>query len=409
MDTDPNAFPLYGALPPEERAALRAALDASPELRAAAADWDALGARLRADLDAALPDREALVLHALAARGEATRDALTDADRARLEASGAAGAAARHPGIAAASRRIQADADLFGALWDEAAAAPASGEAAAPEAPAARRERGPARRLAAAAPREAASGVRAPARQRPTRWLWRGASLAAVVAFGALLSFLYLRDAEFERVTAGDEGRLVAFADGSEARLASGAVMMVPREGADDARQARLVAGSALFSVERDPANPFEVQTPNADVTVLGTTFGVEITGEGAATRVVLASGSVRVAPREQPGEAVTLEPGQATRVAGLDTPEAPGATDVAADLAWTGTVYARELSAAEVARRISAATGREVTVDAALAGEPVSGAFSTADGIEAALRPLALALGADLLRTPDDGFRLAR
>ncbi|MEL6615734.1 MAG: FecR domain-containing protein, partial [Bacteroidota bacterium] len=227
--------------------------------------------------------------------------------------------------------------------------------------------------------------------------------------FAAVLTFLYGRDAGFERIVA-EEARLVAFADGSEAKLAPGAVMMVPREGSDeDPRQARLLAGSALFDIERDPTQPFEVQTPNADVTVLGTTFGVDVEGEGTATHVVLASGRVRVAPREQADAAVELEPGQATRVAGLDAPEAPSPTDVATDLAWTGTVYARELSAAEVARRISAATGRPVTVDAGLAGESVSGTFHTDEGAQPALRTLALALDADLLRTPNDGFRLAR
>ena len=186
---------------------------------------------------------------------------------------------------------------------------------------------------------------------------------------------------------------------------------MVPRESSDlDPRQARLLAGTALFDIERDPDAPFRGADAECRLTVLGTTFGVAIEdlGTSSATRVVLASGRVRVAPRAQPEKSVTLAPGEATRILALDAPSAPAPADVAADLAWTGTLYARELSAAEVARRIAQATGARVEVDAELAGEPVSGSFHTDEGAEPALRTLALALGADLLRTAD-GFRLAR
>ena len=379
---------LYDDLSPDDEAVLRSALDDAPELRDAGAHWARLRGAVRAGLSRDLSDRDLLVLHALADDA----NLLTPEERTRLDASGVAEAVSRHPGLAAAVGRIRDDRDAFEAAWDQ----HASGETP---------MRAPLR------PERAASRPAAvPARQRPTRWAWRATAIASVVFFGAVLTFLYGRDAGFERIVAKEQ-TTVALADGSEATLAPGSVLMVPRaSGERDPRQARLMAGTVLFDIVRDPEAPFEVQTPNAEVTVLGTTFSVEVTEiqQKDATRVVLASGKVQLAPRAKPAEAVTLSPGEEAAVVRFDAPEAPRLTDVAADLAWTGTLYARELSAAEVARRIAQVTGARVIVDAELAGEPVSGTFHTDRGAEPALRTLTLALDADLLRTAD-GFRLAR
>ena len=95
----------------------------------------------------------------------------------------------------------------------------------------------------------------------------------------------------------------------------------MPVEGAEDARQARLLGGRALFRIERDPSNPFEVTTQNAEVMVLGTTFTVET--NDVETEVVLVSGVVTLAPRATPDAAVTLAPGQRSTVLALDAPSA--------------------------------------------------------------------------------------
>lgn len=401
---------LYDDLSPDEQAALRDALGTDPALAARAARWRSLRAGVRAELSRDLPDRTLLVLHALADRpGD-----LNEEEQARLAEADLDGVLAKHPGLVAAVERIRADRAAFDAAWAEHTSPLAADEDRSPSERGgqAKRDRGAHRTASArrAESRPALTSDLRPASARPTRWAWRAAAMMAIVGFGALLTFLYVRDAGFQRIVAGEQ-TLVALADGSEVELAPGAILMIPREGADvDPRQARLMVGTALFDIARDPEAPFHVQTPNADVTVLGTTFSVEITDVQGddATRVVLASGRVQVAPRETDEEAVTLEPGQSTEVVRFDAPSPPRATDVAADLEWTGQLYARELSAAEVARRIAQATGEEVEVDSAIAGEPVSGTFYLDDGAEAALRPLALTLGADLLRTAD-GFRLAK
>ena len=300
---DPDALALYDALPPDERAALDRAVAEQPALAEAFARWQSLRAEVRAELARDLPDRALLVLYALS-----DEDLLSDAERAELDAARPAldDALARHPGLAAAVGRIRADRDAFEAAWAEAASADAAPAQPVPLAApiASTADAGapvPSRSPAPSASRpatRAASDRPAAQRTHPARWVWRATALAAVVAFGVVLTTLWTRDAGWETVVA-DGARTVTFADGSTARLADGARLAVPTDDLADGRQARLLAGRALFRVEKDAADPFDVTTPNAEVTVLGTTFTVDATD--VQTEVVLVSGAVRLAPRARP------------------------------------------------------------------------------------------------------------
>ena len=181
----------------------------------------------------------------------------------------------------------------------------------------------------------------------------------------------------------------------------------MPGEDADDLRAARLLAGDALFAIRHDPADPFTVETPNAVVTVLGTTFGVAV-GE-TETDVVLVSGAVALASKDEAAEAVRLAPGQRSRVVALDAPAAPAPADLDAALAWTGDLFIRAEPLGVVAGRLSAAFGVPVEVDAALAGEAVSVTrFERDAGVEVALEELALTLGARLEPRLEGGYRLS-
>ena len=381
LDTDDG-------LAPADRDALRAALAATPALADDLRRWEAARASLRAGLDAAVPDRELLVLAALSGEpfgGHAAGpDRLDAADRARLDAALPAlrEAVAAHPGLGDAIARTRVDAEAFDAAWDE-ALVPA----------------------ATAAPRRAPDRAAA-ARPSRMRFAVRAASLAAVVAFAAILTSVFLRDSGWETVTAGTD-RTVRLADGSTAELAAGAVLQVP-SGAGT-RAARLRQGRALFRIEHDPARPFEVQTANADITVLGTVFGVD--ADAVQTDVVLVSGRVRLAPREQDDAAVELAPGQQSRVLAADAPSAPAPADLGAALAWAGfqdDLTVRNEPLTIVAARLANRFDVMVDVDAALAGEPVSGTFSGADGAEAALAMLAQTLDARLRGDAATGFRIA-
>ena len=391
--TDPALLALYDALGPDDRAALDAALGARPELAADARRWGAVRAAVRADLARALPDRSLLVLHALADEPGALTDeearALTEAGPA-LEA-----AAQKHPGLAAALRRAHADREAFDAAWDEAFPGPA--RPASVDRPALRSVDARPPRPAPALDRPAARpAVR---RARLMRWPARIAAVVAVAAFGALATMLFLRDSGWETVAGA---QTVTLADGSTVELADNARVMVPGDGA---RAARVVAGQALFRVAHDPSAPFTVTTANAEVAVLGTTFTVEATD--VETEVVLVEGRVRLAPRAKPALAVTLAPGQASRVLALDAPSAPARADLGAIDVSRSVFVAEGTAVGEIARRLSERFGTAVEVDPTLAPERVSAGEFGADGLKDALDKLALALGADVLGDAA-GYRIA-
>ena len=89
-------------------------------------------------------------------------------------------------------------------------------------------------------------------------------------------------------------------------------------------RHVQLGAGAAFFSVARDTARPFVVDAGAARITVLGTRFSVELTGD--AVEVQVESGHVRVQALDshgRPGEPMLLEDGQASRVLGPSGGEA--------------------------------------------------------------------------------------
>lgn len=377
---DPDTLALYDALGPDDRAALDAVLAEQPALADALARWRSLRAGVRADLSRALPDRALLVLYALGDDDEI----LTDDERQRLDAARPALEAAldRHPGLAAAVRRIRADRDAFDAAWNETARTPLT----LVETPRARR------------PATDRPAVRRVAPGRPLRWVSRAAAVLAVVAFGALATWLSVRDAGWETVAGG---QTVTLADGTTIDLADGARLMI-RE--DRGRRAQLVAGDALFRVARNEAEPFEVTTLNAEVTVLGTTFAVEATD--VETEVTLVEGVVTLAPRAQPDRAVRLAPGQQSRVRALDAPSEPEAVDVAA-LAWEGPEFERYITAGEVVRQLGAAFDVSVAIDSVLADEQVSVFDYRSLGIDSALDVLADAIGATV-EAEGEGFRVA-
>ena len=360
-----------------------AALADAPHLADAAAGWTAARAAGRRDLARDLPDADLLVLRVV------ERDDLTAAERARLDAARPAldAALARHPGLDAAAQRVHTDVETFETAWAEALAP-------------VRLASGP------VAPERAADRPAQPAPRRKTsRWVWRTAALAGVAAFAVVLTTVARRDAGFETLTA-QSAQTVTLPDGSTADLAAGTVLMVPDSGRDP-RQIRLRTGAALLHVVHDPARPFTVETPNADVTVLGTVFTVRVDDaetERVRTDVTLLSGRVDVALRG--GAGVRLAPGQQTHVAALAAPTAPAPADRGEALGWLPDVVVRDAPAREAAARLADRFGVGLAVDAALADEPVSADFRMADGPEAAAQALALALGGRV-ETQGDALRI--
>ena len=160
------------------------------------------------------------------------------------------------------------------------------------------------------APQATSTPDRPPARIHRMRrvFAWPVAATALIAAIGL---FLWMRPAVYE-VPAGEQ-LTVTLPDGSQVDLNSGSTLRVYRQYS----QARRVSldGEAFFSVVEDDI-PFQVETFNAQVEVLGTTFNVLSwpTGSQPATAVTLETGKVRFASLHSDGPAVEMTPGQ-TRV----------------------------------------------------------------------------------------------
>lgn len=182
--------------------------------------------------------------------------------------------------------------------------------------------------LDAPAPRPARRAPdRAPARS--ARWSRRAATVAVLLAVVAVAGTLaWLRP---ETVRAGAEVAVVALPDGSEVTLAPGSELAFRRGLAGGTRRVSL-EGQGHFDVASD-GRPFVVETFNARVEVLGTVFDVSAWPGAPETAVALVEGSVRL--RSAAGGAVTLAPGQASRVFGGGAPTAPMPADVEAVTAW--------------------------------------------------------------------------
>jgi len=383
-------------LTPTEREALGRAVAADSGLANAIRRWRGVRGAVASDLQRSFADGELLSLLALE---ETAPDALEESDRARLAAARPAldRALTEYPSLVSLVRRLGADAAAFDAAWEAHELAPDYS------------------RVSTTARVHAMD--RAPARRTNVTLLWRSvgrmAAVFALIALGAIAALLLRRDAGLTRIVA--EGPMtVDMPDGSAVELAAGAELWIPEAPAADPeavsgdtpdgarRYARLATGRALFRVARS-SEPFVVETPSATVTVLGTTFGV--TAAGSDTDVVLLDGAVEVSARAG-GPAVRLAPGQASRVEGQAGPTPAARANVDEALAWTGDVFLRAEPLAAAVSRLGAAFGVSVTVDSSIASEAVSGRFDIAEGVDSALRALALAIDGRVERD-ETGYRI--
>ena len=376
---------------PEALQELRAAMQDDADLAEAVQQWEAARAEVRTKLKACLPDRDLLVLYAL---DELELDeCLSAAEQARLQEARAQieQALDEHPGLRDVVRDIQSASEAFSAHWEA--------------------QRTPQDR----APTDGKRADRAP-RPSPSQRVERGwtrrlvlATVLIVVAVGTL--FLLPLDSGTALSTVeviSGEQRTIDFADGSSVRLV-GPAEMAYQPASDDRsfnRQVTLDAGRGFFEVET-ASSPFTVETPTARTTVIGTKFGV--TANANETEVVLASGAVTLESREQPGNAVTLAPGQASNVRRAAAPTPPSAVDVSEKLAWSGLFVFRDTPVRQIAERLSTQYGVPIEVHPELQADAVTGTFERSRSVEDILGVIASTLGAEVKRVEGTSiYRLA-
>lgn len=145
-------------------------------------------------------------------------------------------------------------------------------------------------------------------RKRSTSW-WLAAALVLMALTGSLYIARQLWEDPVTRFeTSRLEQRILTLPDGSIARLNQSSWIEFRKDLIGEKREIRM-GGEVFFEVNRNPGRPFVVQTEEAEIRVLGTSFNVrEIRSD--LVQVAVRDGLVSIRHREQ-REEVELSMGQ--------------------------------------------------------------------------------------------------
>lgn len=233
-------------------------------------------------------------------------------------------------------------------------------------------------------------------RRRRTRRT--AAATVLFLALGAFWAVPYYRETDTLTTVAANRQTL-ALADGSTAELNARTSLRTDfRYGR---RTVRLTQGEAFFTVAKDSAHPFLVETPAGTIRVTGTQFNVRL-DPASAPEVTLLEGAVVL---ETPAAApVALSPGQQFSAFGLRT---LSAAELENTTAWReGRLVLTGLTVAEAAARFAAYHGRPIDVPPALAPIRLGGSCPL-DDLRGFLDVLQESLPVTVLPQHDGSFRL--
>lgn len=211
------------------------------------------------------------------------------------------------------------------------------------------------------------------------------------------------------------EQHTVTLPGGSTAHLNSGSTLHYQRGFAvlplwPAEKRAVTLRGEAFFEVQAT-GRPFVVETGNAQVHVLGTSFNVRArrSGSGDWTEVALVEGRLRLASRADRAATVTLTEGQAARVEGVTPPTAPRDTSVERMLAWrSGGFSVIDRPVRTVVDALERRYGTSIEVDARVPADSVTLYYRSQTDVETILGDMCEALHLQYTRTVQ-GYVLSR
>lgn len=151
-------------------------------------------------------------------------------------------------------------------------------------------------------PTERQQSFSSPARlqRRPSQRVLRTASLAGLTLAVGLLVFLLAGEISLwlraDHLTASGEQTKITLADGSIAHLNTGTAIDVDYSPAR--RHITLLRGEAHFTVVKNPARPFVVQSRDRNTRAIGTAFAVR--DDAGEVSVTVTEGKIEVAARRQ-------------------------------------------------------------------------------------------------------------
>jgi transmembrane sensor len=217
-----------------------------------------------------------------------------------------------------------------------------------------------------------------------------GAMLTAAAAVALVFWFARPREQTDNIATSAAHRQTLTLADGTRVELNAQTGILV--EISHTARHVRLASGEAFFSVSKDPARPFIIETPAGSVRVTGTQFNVR-TETSSALDVTVLEGTVQVRAGEASAPvALTASQALASGPAGIAVRTLSPA-ELSHALAWRqGQIIFEGTPLREALARFARYHGRGITAAPEAAGLRVGGTYSLDDldgflsGLEAVL-----------------------
>ncbi len=391
-----DSIALYRDLTPERAMELQDILASDPAAAALLREWCAVRALLVREMGEASADPEQFVLFVLHESGRAA--ALTDSERMRVEEVAPAfrQILADSSGLAVVASDIRRDMQDFETHWSAWFAEASVGQApASPHVSSSRSSRSYRRdRIPARSSRR----VPAQALSSRRRVLQAGIGVAAAAALATLVFFLLPVSPDTVTIqTAAAEVRTVELPDGSSVRLLGDSRLTYPSGAMDEDGDRRVeFEGRAFFDIIPNPER-FLLVTPDAQGTILGTSFGARAEGDG--TEIVLVEGSLRLSGRQTPDRAVLLAPGQMSRMTSAGVPSEPVSVRVHEHLTWTGLFVFHATPVRDILPVLSRHYGVGISADEMLLDERVTGRFAQEESLAGTLDIVALAISAAVER----------
>jgi len=243
-----------------------------------------------------------------------------------------------------------------------------------------------------------------PARTRfvPIRSIsrWAAAAAACIVLAAGFYAWLG-RDSETFVASAGPTMTVVTLKDGSTVTLRPHSSL------AQTASHRYKLSGEAFFEVAKDSARTFVVETSQAELSVLGTTFDVSTWAD--ETHVYLATGRVTITRHASSSDKVILEPGHAAIIDWnmITAPLSEAAESTYLDWLHSELSFVRT-PCYRVAAELGQHFGVTLQIPSALANETLSGRI-VLSSLSKGLQDLSAVLGGHFEALGDSSFVLIR